>query len=202
MNPARRSHQLRFAETCNELLNVHPIEEEIEIVENEFNRAKIEHLDKETSIMLRKARSKAEGDKRGMPGIPEKNKIRGAMLCWKLRLMQRNGKVITRNNLERRREEAELTHEGWTPRTQLKEKHNVATNEWNDFKDEKKKEHEEMTLDYYEDELPNETDKDKKRRKHVMKNIKQTLRKNHGFNHLTENAGKGKKIGLRNVIVI
>ena len=47
------------------MLNAHPIEEELEIVANDFDRAKIEQLDKEMSAMLLKARSKAEGEKEG-----------------------------------------------------------------------------------------------------------------------------------------
>ena len=79
LNPKKRTHRKKFAEMCKELLNVIPIEHELEHIERHKDRAKMEQLDKDITFVLQKARSKAEGERKGMQGCKEKMKKRAAV---------------------------------------------------------------------------------------------------------------------------
>ena len=65
LNHNKRNHRQIFVETCEELLNVFPIENELNYVEMHKDRAKMEQVDKDITFLLQKSRSKVEGDKKG-----------------------------------------------------------------------------------------------------------------------------------------
>ena len=52
LNPKKRTHRKKFAEMCKELLNVIPIEHELEHIERHKDRAKMEQLDKDITFVL------------------------------------------------------------------------------------------------------------------------------------------------------
>jgi len=84
LNPNKRTHRKKFVEMCEELLNVMPIEHELEHIERHKDRAKMEQIDQDITFVLQKARSKAEGERKGMRGCKEKMMKRAAVQCWSM----------------------------------------------------------------------------------------------------------------------
>ena len=54
-------------------------------------------------------------------------------------------------------------------------------------------------LESHEVELPGDTDKEKTKKSKVLKNTKKTLNWNRDFRCITNNLGKGKRLGLRSI---
>ena len=84
LNPNKRNHRKLFVEKCEELLDKTPIEAELNEVEMNVDRNKIEQIDRDITYILNKARSAAEGERKGIRGYKEKMIIRSSMKCWTL----------------------------------------------------------------------------------------------------------------------
>ena len=84
LDPNRQSHRKRFVDTCEELLDVCPIESELSLIEAYCDRSNLEQLDREITMILRKVRIKAEGETKGILGCKDKTKVREKLLYWKL----------------------------------------------------------------------------------------------------------------------
>ena len=71
MNQNRKKHREIFIKTCEELLDVFVIKNELNEVNEHFNRAKSEKIDKDICCATRKASKEVEGS---IKGIESKNK--------------------------------------------------------------------------------------------------------------------------------
>jgi len=103
--------------------------------------------------------------------------------------------------MEGRRKFLDIEKESLT-RQQIEEKYNVAATEWEDFKVESKKEREQNLLDYYPIDISEDTEISRKRRKKAITTIKKAKFRQHTFDLLTKQVGRGNKYSLKRVKVV
>ena len=84
LNHNKRNHRKIFVETCEELLNLLPIDNELNCTEVHKDREKIEQVDKDTTFLLQKVRREVEEETKGMRGCKEKTKKRAAVQHWNM----------------------------------------------------------------------------------------------------------------------
>ena len=73
------------------------------------DRAKMEQIDKDTTFLLQKARSKVERETKGIRECKEKTKKRDALQCWNMVIKKKQGKNESNVRVKRRKKEAEIT---------------------------------------------------------------------------------------------
>ena len=76
------------------LLDITSIESNLNEVNVNFNRAKIEQIDTDMAHVLTKARKSAEGDEIRIEKSSEQWKLRSTLSYWKLMLRQKDGKNV------------------------------------------------------------------------------------------------------------
>ena len=84
LNPNKRNHRKLFVEKCEESLDAAPIEAELDEIEINVDINKIEQTDRDMAYMLCKARSNAEGERKGIRECKEKMIIRSSKKYWTL----------------------------------------------------------------------------------------------------------------------
>ena len=140
LKPNKRTHRKKFVELCEELLNVILIEHELKHIERHKDRAKMEQLDKDITFVLQKARSKAEGERKGMRGCKEKMKKRAAVQYWSMVVKKKQGKNVSQVRIRKRKKEADIAcDEDGTSLREAEEKWEKALDEWEKYKQKRKK---------------------------------------------------------------
>ena len=74
-----------------------------------------------------------------------------------------------------------------------------ALDEWGKHKQNRKEEKDNELLEFHEVDIPVDTEKEKTKKRKVLKSIKKTLNRKRDFRCMTNNVEKGKKLGLRSV---
>ena len=80
-----------------------PIENELYCIERHEDKAKMEQTDKDMTFMLQKARSKADGETKGMRDCNKKIKKRAAVKNWNVVVKKKQGKNESNVTTKRRK---------------------------------------------------------------------------------------------------
>ena len=107
LDPAKKSHRMKFIEELEYQLDLHQIESLIENFPNPTHQ-QIETLDEIITLVLNKATTKVEGQKRNMPYSTDKARCQGEIKCWKLRIKQDKGMIIDNDEMIKLKELYEL----------------------------------------------------------------------------------------------
>ena len=111
LNPSRRSHREKFVEEIEHQLNIYQLESDIEQMKIHTNRHQMEQIDQILTRIFTVALKKVEGMKRSVPYSKEKEKRRANLLYLKMKLRKAKGKVVDRELMEKRRQEAQVVDE-------------------------------------------------------------------------------------------
>ena len=108
LNPNKRNHRKLFVKKCEQLLDKTPIEAELNEVEMNVDRNKIEQIDRDVTYILNKARSVAEGERKGIRGCTEKLMIRSSVKYWTAMIKKKEGKSVSQLRLNKWKKDARL----------------------------------------------------------------------------------------------
>ena len=107
LNPNKINHRKLFVEKCEESLDKIPIEAELDEVDMNVDRNKIEQIDRDITYVLDEARSNAKGERKGIKGSTKKI-IRSSVKHWTLMIKKKEGKLVSQLNLNKLKKEARL----------------------------------------------------------------------------------------------
>ena len=83
LNPSRKSHREKFVQSIEDQLEHLNLEAQMSKVFHHPSNEQIEKIDETITSILNNATNSVEGMRRNIPFSPEKQKRRGAKLCWK-----------------------------------------------------------------------------------------------------------------------
>ena len=89
----------------------HYIENELNEVNLNFNRAKMKQIDKDVIPFLRKDRQDVEGPMFEIETSVEKRKLRALIACWKAITHEKDGKYTSRGIKQKRADVADIRGE-------------------------------------------------------------------------------------------
>jgi hypothetical protein len=108
LNPSRCSHREKFVKGIEEQLNIYYLENDIEQMKMHTTRHQMEQIDEILTRIFTAALKKVEGMKRTVPYSKEKVKRRANLLYWKMKLRKIKRKVVDKELIEKRRNEADI----------------------------------------------------------------------------------------------
>ena len=198
LNPSRRSHREKFVEGIEEQLNIYYLENDIEQMKMHTTRHQMEQIDEILTRIFTVALKKVEGMKRTVPYSKEKVKRRANLLYWKMKLRKIKRKVVDKELMEKRRNEADVI-DNCEEVTEVEEMIKKAQEEWDEIVHKGKEIRENELLDYHHSEVICETEDQRKTKKKILSGIKKNMNKMHSFHYLSRHVGKDEREGIKRI---
>ena len=143
------------------------------------------------STVFNNARKKIEGQIRKVPFSKEKEKKRGMLMYQKAKVKQLKGGFVDAKNMEKRKQLYEIIDEKIESISQAKNQVVKAKEEWDKIVENRKEIREKELLDFYNKFLDPKDSENQKEQKRIIRGIQKTLQKQHDFQYMTVNLGKG-----------
>ena len=158
----------------------------------------MEQFDQILMRIFTEAIKKVEGIKRSIPYSKEKIKRRADLLYWKMKLRKEEGKVIDSELMEKRKKEAQVVEE-IEDIYKIKERIEIAKEQWDDIIKKGKQIRENELLDYHYSEVSCENDDQRKTKEKILSGIKKSMNKMHSFHYISRHVGKGEREGIKRI---
>ena len=195
LDPAKRSHREKFVEELENQLDYHQIERMLAAHPNPTNQ-QIENIDRIITVILNKATTKVEGQRRGVPCSKKKAKVIGTIKHWKNVAKKAKGTPIDEEENNKIKSIYNINHEEGLSLTEKTEQLRKAKEEWEEMKVKGMEHRENDLLDLHPNELtPEFLDNDQKKKAALRSIIKNRQRKS-AFKCMTKHIGRGRKRGL------
>ena len=172
LNPNRKTHREIFVKKCEELLDVFNIENELNEVNEQFDGAKIEQIDKDITCIMRNARKKVEGPMKGLERSNQKRKLRAMVSYWKMIVRQKEGKFVSRGMIQKRKDMADMNNQQDITKNEAEVELRVAKEKWTKHVEKMKKLREEELLDMQDNEFDDDDEKAMKKKDKMLKSMK------------------------------
>ena len=196
LNLSKQSHRETFVEVLEEQLNIYQLENDIEQMKVHTTRYQMEQVDEIITRIFTTALKKVEGMKRTVPYSNEKMKRRATLLYWKMKLRQIKQKVVDKELMEKRKEEAQVIDNG-EEENEIEELIQKAKDDWEDIVKQGKEIYEKEMLDYHHYEVVCENEDQRKTKNKILSGIKKKMNRMYSFHYLSRHVGKGEREGIK-----
>ena len=143
-------------------------------------KQELEIIDRDITYLLNKVCKKIEELRRGIPCSKEKVKRYAVLQIWKSKLKQLQGKYVSQNKIELRLQYIEID----TKQVSIEQTQDYieeAKKKWEELIEEGQKFQEKEILKFHKNNIPEDTDENKKKRKEIIKRILKARRRNYSF---------------------
>ena len=119
-----------FAKTCEELLDVFNADSDLNEVNSQFNRAKIEKIDKDVTCVISKEKKKVEGPMIEIEKSKQNQKLRSMVAHSKEIFRKKEGEHVSRGIIQKLKDMAELNNQSDVANNEAKAEFRVAIENW------------------------------------------------------------------------
>ena len=198
LDPARKSHRIKFIEEVETQLDRTQIESLIENCPHPTYQ-QIEHFDEMITSILNKATKKVEGQKRGIPYSKMKVKSRGEIKFWRLKLRQSKGIRVDEDAINKLKELHEIEINEGEGRVYIEQQLEAAKELWKEVKEKGKRYREQEMLDSYQKEVTEEQILDEFQKKKILRKILKNQQRKYAFRYISKHIGRGVNKNLTRV---
>ena len=189
LDPARKSHRIKFIEEVETQLDRTQIESLIENCPHPTYQ-QIEHFDEMITSILNKATKKVEGQKRGIPYSKMKVKSRGEIKFWRLKLRQSKGIRVDEDAINKLKELHEIEINEGEGRVYIEQQLEAAKELWKEVKEKGKRYREQEMLDSYQKEVTEEQILDEFQKKKILRKILKNQQRKYAFRYISKHIGR------------